>query len=56
MLTLAEIVTRTAADLATTRATRAELAALLAAPVGTPAQEAATNARIAELKKAIGNR
>jgi hypothetical protein len=53
MLTLAEIVTRTAADLA---ATRAELAALLAAPVGTPAQEAATNARIAELKKAIGNR
>lgn len=56
MLTLAELVKQTAADLAAARNNYNELNALLFAPVGTPQQEAATNARIAELKKAIGNR
>ena len=53
MRTLADIIRTTAAELTATRTARAELAALLASPVGTPTQEAATNARIAELKKAI---
>ena len=53
MQTLADIIRTAAAELTATRTARAELTALLASPVGTPAQEAATNARIAELKKEI---
>ena len=53
MKTLADIIRTATAELTATRTARAELAALLASPIGTPAQEAATNARIAELKKAI---
>ena len=53
MRTLADIIRTAAAELTATRTARAELAALLASPVGTPAQEAATNGRIAELIKAI---
>ena len=56
MQTLSEIVKQAAADLTAARNNYNELNALFAAPVGTPAQEAATNARIAELKKALRNR
>lgn len=56
MQPLSEIIKQAAADLTAARNNYNELNALLFAPVGTPQQEAATNARIAELKKAIGNR
>lgn len=56
MKTLAELLTAAAAEINAARAINNEINSLMFAPVGTPAQEAATNAQIQALKKQLSAR